>query len=110
MIGFEQIAGLWEDGLHRLSESSAGDRTVQERVIDDLVIDLRRRVGGNFTADELARYYLDEGTDWCFELAMHSAPGYPAAWDMSTVANAAFARYVRLASDYGGGVRREDEA
>jgi hypothetical protein len=35
----------------------------------------------------------------------------PGAWDMATVAHAAFARYVRSASDYAGGRRqRDDEA
>ena len=33
----------------------------------------------------------------------------PAAWDLATVAGAAFARYVREASDYGGGGRRAAE-
>lgn len=109
VTGFDQIAGLWEEGLRRMNDSSGGDRTAQERVVGELVTELRRRLGGKFTADELARYYLSTGTDWCFEIAVRTAPGNPAAWDMSTVASAAFARYVRAASDYGGGLRREQE-
>ena len=31
---------------------------------------------------------------------MRAAPGNPEAWDLTTVAGAAFARYVREASDY----------
>jgi hypothetical protein len=106
VAGFDQIAGLWEDGLRRLREAEGPDRVAQERVVDVLVTELRRRHGGRFTADQLAAYYLQEGTDWCFEIATRVAPGNPAAWDMATVANAAFARYVRAASDYGGGQRR----
>ena len=62
------------------------------------------------TTDELARYYGDEGIDWCFAVAVRAAPGSPEAWDLTTVAGAAFARYVREAVDYAGGGRivRED--
>ena len=42
------------------------------------------------------------GTDWCLDLAMHGAGG-PWAWDGGTVADAAFARYLREAVDYAGG-------
>jgi hypothetical protein len=69
------------------------------------VVELRRRLGGPFTTDELAALYLEQGTDWCFAVATRVAPDTPAAWDMTTVAGAAFARYVRGASDYAGGRR-----
>ncbi len=75
-----------------------------------IVLDLRRRLGGKFTVDELTDYYLEHGTDWCFEIAYRTAPSTPEAWDMAVVAGAAFSRYVRRAADYGGGQRRgEDE-
>ena len=48
---------------------------------------------------------MQQGTDWCFDVAVRAAPGNPAAWDLTTVAGAAFARYVHQASDYGGGRR-----
>jgi hypothetical protein len=108
-LGFEQMFGLWEDGTRRLREVDDGDRRAVERAIEEVVFELRRRVGGTFTTDELARYYLEQGTDWCFDLAVRVAPESPAAWDMTMVAGAAFARYVRLASDYGGGKRLEHE-
>ena len=38
-------------------------------------------------------------------MAVRAAPGNPAAWDLTTVAGAAFARYLREASDYAGGRR-----
>ena len=65
--------------------------------------ELRRRLGGPFTTDELAALYGEQGTDWCFEIATRVAPNTPEAWDLTTVAGAAFARYVREASDYAGG-------
>ena len=45
------------------------------------------------------------GTDWCFDLAMRVAPGTPEAWDVSVIVGAGFARYMRRASDWGGGRR-----
>jgi len=107
MTAFDEIAGLWEDGQHRVGEAEPPLRAALERVVDALVVELRRRVGGKFTADELATYYLTHGTDWCYEIAYTAAPGTPEAWDLATVAGAAFGRYVRRATDYGGGQRRE---
>ncbi len=43
---------------------------------------------------------MEQGTDWCFDIATRVAPNTPAAWDLTTVAGAAFARYAREASDY----------
>jgi hypothetical protein len=79
-----------------------------DRVTDELVSELRRRLGGPFTADELAAFYAQQGTDWCFDIATRVAPGNPGAWDMTTVAGAAFARYAREAIDYRVSAR-EDE-
>jgi hypothetical protein len=70
---------------------------------------LRRRLGGQFTVAELSRLYLDQGTDWCFAIAVRAAPATPAAWDMTTVASAAFARYAREAVDYTTGRRLVEE-
>jgi hypothetical protein len=105
---FDLAIGLWEDGRKRVAEAEPAERRVLERVVDEIYLELRRRLGGKFTTDELARYYLSEGTDWCFEIAYRVAPSSPEAWDVATVAGAAFARYVRSAADYGGGVRLED--
>jgi len=75
-----------------------------ERVTRAIEDELRRRLGGRFTADELADLY-DEGTGWATDLAVATAPEDPHAWDTRTVADAAFARYLRAASDYAGGRR-----
>lgn len=110
-VGFEELNGLWQDGARRLAEADPADRPALGHVIDAIVLELRRRLGGSFTTDELARLYWEQGTDWCFDIAVRVAPEHPAAWDLTTVASAAFARHVRRASDYGGGRRRlEDEA
>jgi hypothetical protein len=104
---FDALVSLWEDGQRRVAEAEPAERRVLQRVVEELVLELRRRLGG-ITSGELVEYYLREGTDWCFQIAYASAPSTPEAWDMSTVASAAFARYLRQTSDYGGGVRREE--
>jgi hypothetical protein len=76
-----------------------------DRVVDELVVQLRRRLGGPFTVNELARLYIEQGTDWCFDVAVRVAPNRPAAWDLTTVAGAAFAIYARQAIDYTTGRR-----
>ena len=67
-----------------------------------LVAELRRRLGGRFTARELADLY-EAGTDWCQQVAMRIAPEDPWAWEAGVVADAAFGRYLREATDYAGG-------
>jgi hypothetical protein len=101
----EQIIALWREGERRLRAADPAQRPVLERVRDEIVLELRRRLGGPFTTDELAALYLDQGTDWAFQIATRVAPNDPFAWDMTTVAGAAFARYVREAVDYAGGRR-----
>jgi hypothetical protein len=108
-VRFEALVGLWEEGQRRLAAAAADERPALERVVDELVAQLRRRLGGPFSTQELARLYLDEGTDWCFQIAIQVAPRTPAAWDMTTVAGAAFARYVRDASDFAVGRRLADD-
>jgi hypothetical protein len=102
---FEEAIGLWREGERRLSGAEPEERRALERVIDAVVDELRRRLGGLFTADELALLYSRDGTDWAFDVATRVAPADPAAWDMTTVVGAAYARYVREASDYAGGRR-----
>ena len=97
---FDQVFGLWQEGEGRLDEAEPADRPAMERVVDELVVELRRRLGGPFTTDELARLYGHEGTDWAFAIATRVAPANPAAWDMPAVVGAAFARYAREAADY----------
>ena len=104
-VRFDEVIGLWREGERRLSRAEPADWPGLARVTDAIVVELRRRLGGTFTAQELADLYAEQGTDWCFDIATRVAPDNPAAWDMTTVANAAFARYLREASDYAGGRR-----
>ncbi|MGH2913680.1 MAG: hypothetical protein ACRDMX_01710 [Solirubrobacteraceae bacterium] len=99
-VRFEDLAGLWQEGERRLAGAEPADRAAMERVVDELLLHLSRRVGATFEIDELVRLYLDEGTDWCFDIAVRVAPSRPAAWDLTTVAGAAFLRHARQASDY----------
>jgi hypothetical protein len=104
-VRFDEAIGLWREGERRLVTADPADRAALERVVERIVDELRRRLGGPFTAQELATLYGTEGTDWCFELAAQTAPDQPAAWDLTTVSGAAFARYLREARDWGGGRR-----
>ena len=105
----QQLIDLWQEGERRLRAAEPPERQVLERIRDEIVLELRRRLGGPFTTDELAALYLQQGTDWCFQIAARAAPGDPAAWDLTTVAGAAFARYVREAADYAGGRRTAED-
>ena len=94
----------WEDGAARLRAAAPRDRADLERVVDAVVIGLRRRLGGTFTIAELVDLY-DQGTDWVQEIAVSVAPENPHAWDEGTVVGASFWRYAREAVDFAGGRR-----
>jgi hypothetical protein len=108
-VGYESLIGLWQEGQRRMAGAEPGDRAAMERVADELVVQLRRRLGGPFTVQELAQLYIEPGTDWCFDIAVRVAPNRPAAWDLPTVAGAAFARYAREAIDYTTGRRAAED-
>jgi len=103
-VAFGNAIFQWEEGQRRLREAPPPDRLALETVCDRIVQELRRRLGGAFTTDELTELYAS-GTDWCLDLAIATAPDHPRAWDGQTVADAAFGRYVREARDFGGGRR-----
>ncbi|MGB2711532.1 MAG: hypothetical protein WBC33_08435 [Conexibacter sp.] len=107
----ETAIGLWQDGERRLRNADPDRRRAMERVADRIVEELHRRLGGPFTSEELAALY-SAGADWCLDVALATAPGDPHAWDAQTIGDAAFARYLREATDWAGGRRRapEDEA
>jgi hypothetical protein len=104
-LRYEDLIGLWQDGQRRLRELDPAQRSVAERVSDAIFDDLHRRLGGPFSVHELATLFTEQGTDWCFDLAVRVAPLTPEAWDLTTVAGAAFARYAREATDYSTGRR-----
>ena len=105
---FETALAQWEEGLRRLAAAPPEEQRMLERVTHAIEAELRRRLGGRFTAQELADLY-DRGTDWTTDIAVSVAPEDPYAWDVRTVGDAAFGRYLREATDYAGGRRRSLE-
>jgi hypothetical protein len=103
-LSFETATYQWDEGQRRLREAPPELRPRLERIVDRVVAELRRRLGGRFTTAELVDLY-GRGTDWTLPLAVELAPEDPQAWDARIIADAAFARYVREAADYAGGRR-----
>lgn len=92
--GEQRVDGLPDDRL----------RSKAQDLIAQTLVQLRRRLGGPFTVEELADLY-EQGTDWVVEIAHTLAPDDPALWDPRLIADATFARYVRGARDFAGGRR-----
>ena len=105
---FETALDQWDAGLRRLAAADATEQPLLERVTRRIEDELRRRLGGPFTTQELVDLY-DSGTGWVTDVAVGIAPDEPAAWDVRVVGDAAFGRYVREASDYAGGRRTARE-
>jgi hypothetical protein len=103
-VPFDNAIAQWQEGMRRLAEAPPDERRMLERVTTAVEAELRRRLGGAFTTDELAALY-DQGTDWVTDLAVAVAPEDPYAWDVRTVGDAAFGRYLRSATDFAGGRR-----
>jgi hypothetical protein len=92
----------WREGERRVAETPEPARADLERAVWVVVEELRRRLGSSFVLDELADLY-GAGTDWATGLAGR----HEAGTDAVAVADAAFARYAREASNYAGGRARE---
>lgn len=103
-VSFDSALYQWRDGERRLHAQPLERRALLERVTDALVAELRRRLGGRFSADELAGLYR-AGTGWYLPIAKRVAPDAPWAWEAGVVLDAAFGRYLRESSDYAGGRR-----
>jgi len=103
-VPFETAVDQWHAGLRRLAAAPPEERSTLERVTRRVEDELRRRLGGAFTTDELAELY-DRGTGWVSDVALAAAPEEPHAWDVRIVGDAAFGRYVRGAVDFAGGRR-----
>jgi len=105
-VSFDIAVVQWREGERRMAGAPPHERPALELVVQGIVAELRRRLGGTFTTDELTALY-ERGTDWCTDLAARIAPDEPWAWDARTVADAAFLSYLRDARDYAGGRRTE---
>ncbi len=103
---FETALGQWREGERRMAGAPLEQRAALELVVTRIVADLRKRLGGTFTTDELTELY-ERGTDWCTDLATAVAPDAPWAWDARTTADTAFLHYLREARDFAGGRRTE---
>lgn len=101
---FETALEQWQAGERRLESAPFDERPVLDLVTRKVHEELRRRLGGAFTSEELADLY-DAGTGWVTGLAIAVAADAPFAWDVRIVGDAAFARYLREATDYAGGRR-----
>jgi hypothetical protein len=100
-VSFETAVHRWQDGERSVREAPSDRRAVLELVCEKILAELRRRLGGSFSAAELVDLY-ESGTTWALPLATTLAPDAPWAWE-ATVADAAFHRYLRDAHDYAGG-------
>ena len=102
---FDTALDQWNEGLRRLERAPGDMRPILERVTRRVEQELRRKLGGPFTAEELVDLY-DTGTGWVSDIAYAAAPEHPDAWDVRVVGDAAFGRYLREAADFAGGRRR----
>ena len=91
----------WEEGEARVRQSERRDLDQAARFVVD---QLRRRLGGAFTLDELVALYAD-GTDWVSDEVQRRFSGT----DTNAAVNAGFLRYAHHASDFAGGRRRLPE-
>jgi hypothetical protein len=91
----------WEEGEARIRQAGDRERHQLDRAAFAVLDELRRRLGGSFTLDELAGLY-GEGTDWASDLVLMRFSGT----DTTAAVNAAFMRYASSAIDYAGGRRR----
>jgi hypothetical protein len=90
----------WEDGERRLRQAEPARRAPLERAVDLVLAELRRRLGSSFSLAELSDLYAG-AADWASEVARRAFAGTESSW----VVDAAFGRYAREASDYGGARR-----
>jgi hypothetical protein len=84
----------WEEGERRVRDAEPADRARLESVAARVLEGLRQRLGSEFSIQELSDLYGSQD-DWTHD----AIP--PLAID------AAFARYAREASDFGGGRPRQ---
>ena len=84
---FDVLIGLWEEGQRRVADAEPAQRRVLERVVAEILLELRRRLGGKFTTDELAALLPARGHRLVLSRSpTRAAPSSPEAWDLGTVA------------------------
>jgi len=88
----------WLQGPTRLAATKARERIACERVIEAVMAELRRRMGQDFSVDELAGCYAN-ASDWFLPLALAASPRGGPAHDEAVTLDTAFARFMRRARD-----------
>ena len=89
-MSFETASVQWEAGLRALEASAFDERPILEKVTRLVHQELRRRLGGAFTIDELVALYEEGGTGWVSDLAVAAEPEAPFAWDVRIVGDAEY--------------------
>ena len=90
----------WDAGMRRLEHLDVppAREAVYRAVVDEIVAELNRRVGQTFTLERLAREY-EQSASWT-RLVAQRTTDQVWAHDLTIVADAAFARFARGASDF----------
>ena len=90
----------WEQGARRLEALEVGPKreAVYRQVVEEIGAELARRMGQTYTLAELAAEY-EASPPWCGFIAQRTTDQVW-AHDLSIVADAAFARVARWATDY----------
>jgi hypothetical protein len=99
--GVENALFQWEDGERRVRAAEPPVGPAAERATQVVLGELRKRLGSSYTVEELAELYA-AGVDWAADLARTAGAGSAAV----AAVDAAFARYARGATNFGGGRRR----
>ena len=90
----------WTAGERRLAdlETTSARRAVLNGVVNEIVAELRRRMGHAFDLAALSDEYAGAAA-WCLDVAQRTSP-HPWAHELSLVQDAAFARIAREAIDF----------
>jgi hypothetical protein len=100
-VSVELARQQWEDGARRLQEATRDpvQRARLLTVVDVLVVELRRRLGGSFTLEELAAEY-EIADRWTLDAVAEAAPVPGWQTSLSDAGDMAFQVYSRGAIDY----------
>jgi hypothetical protein len=101
VVDLELARQQWESGNRRV-EAARRDRrryTALVAQVELVLAELRKRVGQNFTLDELAAAY-DGAEEWTRDAIDLADPEAPPTADAATASDAAFHQYARGATDY----------
>ena len=64
---YETALQQWREGERRLLAAPPDSVPTLDRIVEQIYLELRRRLGGTFTAEELVELY-ESGTSWAQEV------------------------------------------